>query len=710
MAEEFVILCCENIRPEVDAVLAGGGMPRASVRSFPFHCGHVRSVWETVRNQYDELERAGATTCLCGCGCSNAFDIPREVLARPALRFIGSGPSLFLPESLVEYWQKNRKYLKLPGRLLKWKENTDCDNLSRSIAQEMYHESVDEIIILDTGIRCGIEPVIAEYADFYGLPVSIIPVGTELLRHHLTAQYREWEFRQEAEACRASARLSDKRVADYSMIADLTGKLIGMHDEKAIILQMLDLVFLLSSPKKVGFLPFGDGGFGEIISIPGGAYSSSVHFQRIPDPITPYFVTDSRDGFLIPVKSNDHTLGILSVDQAALPENLDEYINISQFIGQIGGLSITIARAHQALVRAVAERDAEISERTRAESALRESEEKFRTIIENIQDVYFRFDRDSRLVMASPSAAVMFGYPSVSDMLGMPALSLWKDKEKEALLHNAMMQQGGAIQDWVAEFLKRDGTPFWVSISGHIHMNEKGEVQGAEGIIRDISERKKTDDALKGALTKLNMLSSITRHDILNQIMGLRTYLELSREDLKGSKFERFIDKEIQATDAIQRQIEFTKFYQDIGVNAPKWQDAGEVIREAASQLNPAGIDVQVGISGIDIFADPLIVKVFFNLMENSIRHGEHVSTMSFTSSRTESGLVIIYQDNGVGIPPEDKLRLFQKGFGKHTGLGLFLSREILAITEISIRETGVPGKGARFEIAVPKEGYRQTR
>ncbi len=59
------------------------------------------------------------------------------------------------------------------------------------------------------------------------------------------------------------------------------------------------------------------------------------------------------------------------------------------------------------------------------------------------------------------------------------------------------------------------------------------------------------------------------------------------------------------------------------------------------------------------------------------------------------------------GITVEDKKRLFTRGFGKNTGLGLFLSREILAITGITITENGTPGKGARFEITVPKGMYR---
>jgi signal transduction histidine kinase len=70
-------------------------------------------------------------------------------------------------------------------------------------------------------------------------------------------------------------------------------------------------------------------------------------------------------------------------------------------------------------------------------------------------------------------------------------------------------------------------------------------------------------------------------------------------------------------------------------------------------------------------------------------------------------GAMITYEDNGTGIPVEDKEHIFKKGFGKHTGLGLFLTREILAITNITIRENGETEKGVRFEILIPQEMYR---
>ncbi len=707
MTDAFVILCCENIRQEVDTILALGVLPHATVRSFPFHCGHVQSAWKKVSDPYLDLEKGGARIFLSGCGCSNKLDVPKVVLEGASLIFHGAGGSLFLPEDQLSHFQKDGALLILPGWLLRWKQNAQCDGLDPVTARQMYAESLKEIILLDTGVYPGIAPVLAEFSEFTGLPARTVPSGIEYFRLLLTVQYLQWQCEQDVTGFRTRISTSEKRVADYSMVADLTGKIIGVHDEETVIRQTLELVTLLSSPSRAGFLIIRNDKPGVIISTPPDAYASTAHFQRIFDPSSPYLVHEKGDGFLFPVKYHNRLIGILSVDQVSLPENLDEYLNLTHFISQIAGLSITIARTHQDLVQTVNERDAEIAEREKAEHALRESEERYRGIIENIEDVFFRFDGENRMVMASPSVIFTFRYDSVEDMLGIPVLSIWKNPQERPLMLEAMKQHGGVVRDWEAEFVRKDGTVFWGSISAHLHTDEQGTYQGTEGIIRDITERKKTEDALKAAIKKLNMLSSITRHDILNQIMGLRTYLELSREDLKGTRFAAFIEKEDQAAEAIQRQIEFTKYYHDIGVNAPKWQDVAAVIHEAAAQLNLSAIEVRVTVKDMEIFADPLIEKVFFNLMENSLRHGGRVTRMEFLARTSESGLFLSYCDNGEGISEEDKKKLFQKGFGKHTGLGLFLSREILSITGITITESGEPGKGVRFEILVPEGGYR---
>jgi len=234
-----------------------------------------------------------------------------------------------------------------------------------------------------------------------------------------------------------------------------------------------------------------------------------------------------------------------------------------------------------------------------------------------------------------------------------------------------------------------------------------GALTGSVHLLHDISEPKRAEKALQMAAKKLNILSSITRHDILNQLMVLGGYLVLSKDTVKDPELLTFIQKEEEAVTSIRRQIEFTRYYENIGVNAPQWQDIAATIRSSISELNTGGITIEITFFGVEVFADPLISKVFYNLAENSIRHGGHVTLIRFGFTVTDAGAVITYEDNGTGIPAEDKEHIFGKGFGKHTGLGLFLTREILAITNITIRENGEPGKGVRFEILIPHEMYR---
>ena len=93
--------------------------------------------------------------------------------------------------------------------------------------------------------------------------------------------------------------------------------------------------------------------------------------------------------------------------------------------------------------------------------------------------------------------------------------------------------------------------------------------------------------------------------------------------------------------------------------------------------------------------------------MENAVRHGGKITTLRFSLQNPGDIPVIICEDDGDGVAGNEKEKIFERGFGKNTGLGLFLTREILSITGITITETSQPGKGARFEITLPKDMYR---
>lgn len=227
---------------------------------------------------------------------------------------------------------------------------------------------------------------------------------------------------------------------------------------------------------------------------------------------------------------------------------------------------------------------------------------------------------------------------------------------------------------------------------------------------KENAERSRVEMALADANRKLNLLTSITRHDINNQILALQAYIELTESRLTDPALLQYMSKARIAALTIQRQIAFTKSYEDIGAQAPRWQDIGKIIERVGGCLKGAGIELVTKDLAIEIYADPLLSKVFGNLADNSIRHGTHVQRVTVSAERLNTGGVVIrYQDDGEGVPEADKEKIFLKGFGKNTGLGLFLSREILGITNITIQETGVPGKGVLFEITAPPEEVRKA-
>jgi signal transduction histidine kinase len=223
----------------------------------------------------------------------------------------------------------------------------------------------------------------------------------------------------------------------------------------------------------------------------------------------------------------------------------------------------------------------------------------------------------------------------------------------------------------------------------------------------DIAERKKIEAALEVANQKLNLLSQITRHDISNRVFALLVDIDLAKEYAEDVRLKDALEKLELTSMSIQDQITFTKDYQEIGAKAPSWHAVAPIVKQAAEQLDLQGAEIDIRMGNTEIFADGMIRKVFYNLIDNALRHGDHVTRIVFSTLETADGLMIICEDNGVGVPLQDKAQIFAKGFGRDSGLGLFLIREILSITKISIRETGDYGNGARFEMLIPKGDYR---
>lgn len=276
------------------------------------------------------------------------------------------------------------------------------------------------------------------------------------------------------------------------------------------------------------------------------------------------------------------------------------------------------------------------------------------------------------------------------------------DKE---LLENPIIQSPPCIEQTMTTCLVfRSGLIYEFNISPY-QLNE--EILGRVMNFRDVTDKKHAEESLRNYNQKLLLLSGITRHDTLNQLTVLTGYLELSEMEESDQKKREYIKKELTASDKIRDLLTFTSDYQDLGQSEPLWQNPAVVFNEASTSFSDSGIVFSAYVTNVEIFSDPLLDRVFYNLIDNSIRHGSHVTAISLSVKPGDNGMEILYQDNGSGVLPEEKKKIFTRGFGKHTGFGLFLIREILSITGIGIEETGTYGEGVRFEILIPLGKFR---
>jgi PAS domain S-box-containing protein len=340
----------------------------------------------------------------------------------------------------------------------------------------------------------------------------------------------------------------------------------------------------------------------------------------------------------------------------------------------------------------------DITEQKQEEQAAKELAQRYRLISEQLPCSIWSTDKDLRYTSSTGAGLSSVGLKP-GQLIGKTICEFYGGQpEKERALEAYRHVLTGEPRTFESRYR---GRQFLASIEPF--RDENNRIIGTVGVAYDITAQKQMQYVLEQINRKHTLLNSITRHDAANKISALMAYLQLLKDEAPGPEARVYVEKMTQIVDQLAELIEFTQAYQSLGLKNPQWQNVSTLI--TALPAGPVQIVNDTG-DALRFFADPMLEHVFVNLLDNSVRHGEHVTTITVSEQETKAGLVLTWEDNGIGVPAEDKERIFERGFGKHTGLGLFLIREILSITGITIRETGIPGKGARFEILVPTGAY----
>ena len=353
-----------------------------------------------------------------------------------------------------------------------------------------------------------------------------------------------------------------------------------------------------------------------------------------------------------------------------------------------------------------------VHERKQAEQALQESEERFRLIFQHSNDAIYLFEitasgMPGKIVDANDIAISQTGYAK-EELVQKSLLDLCSRdlSQRSRAIMMELLTRGEARFE--TEKIKKDGSLLPVEISARLaKLKEKTYVIA---ISRDISRRKREERALRITSQKLQLMNIVAWHDIQNKVAGLRGYVELSKDLVTDEKLKKFIDSEEDVLKVIYRQLQYTKEYQEMGIHPPQWVNLPQVLRMIISLKEIGPLKFRMDFHNLEIYCDPVIEKVFSHLIENTLKHAKKATEIRITCQKSAGGLMLVYEDDGVGIPLEKKKDLFVRGVGSETGFSLFFVHDILEISDMSIRENGEPQKGVRFEISVPRGLYRGDR
>jgi len=337
---------------------------------------------------------------------------------------------------------------------------------------------------------------------------------------------------------------------------------------------------------------------------------------------------------------------------------------------------------------------------------LRQKDEKFHRLFDTTDHGILILESDTKKIIDANSFIVTLTGYSLEYLLGK---NLWEiGFSNEAMPADQFfteLEKTGNIQYKDIPLVTKSGKIINVEFISKV--NSLNEHQIIQCLIYDISDRKRAENARILARKNLDMFSSMIRHDILNQLMVVSGSLELASYGIQEPDLLKHLTRAQTATKTIQRQIIFTREYENLGTDIPTWQHVSTVIRRAFLEVETESIILNIEQDSPDVFADPLFEKVFYHLFNYSYKYGEKVTRIEVTFHYTTTELIITVDDDGIGISPENKVHLFEWRSGNEKTLGLFLAQKILASTGMKIREIGEYKKNTRFEIIVPIDGFQ---
>ena len=341
-------------------------------------------------------------------------------------------------------------------------------------------------------------------------------------------------------------------------------------------------------------------------------------------------------------------------------------------------------------------------------------------LLNHVGQAIIMVDKNRIIRFWNKSAEKLYGWSEeqalghkVADLLGATSPEEADETERRLI----------AGESWSTEALanNKDGSAVPVILNRTPIYKADGEFLGAASITTDITLQKNTEADLTFSLTslsdtldkihelneKLRVVGSLTRHDVRNKLSTITGYSYiLKKKHSDQADIVDGLDKMDQAVKDSMKIFDFAKLYEQLGVEELTYVDVGQKLEEAVTLFSGPIPTIINGCRGLEVNADSFVRQLFYNFIDNTRKYGKKEKTIKiFYEMADQDTLKLVYEDDGIGVPPENKSRLFQEGFstGGSTGFGLFLIKKMMDVYGWKIEENGEPGIGAKFTITIPK-------
>jgi len=367
----------------------------------------------------------------------------------------------------------------------------------------------------------------------------------------------------------------------------------------------------------------------------------------------------------------------------------------------------------------------DVTEQMRAEEALRESEERYRSLFDNIPVGLYRSAPDGRLLDVNPAMVEMFSHPDRESLLRVNAVDLHLDPEDRRRWQTTMAREG-VVRNYEVRLRRRDGSPIWILSSDRAVRDAEGKVLYYEGSLRDITARKEAEEALRQALAELErsnreleQFAYVVSHDLQEPLRMVASYAQLLARRYRGRldpDADDFITFMVDGASRMQQMINDLLAYSRVHTRGRPFEPTD---CQAALDRALANLQMAIQESGASITHAPLptvmadasqLAQLFQNLIGNAIKfRSEAPPRIHIGAQRRDSEWLLSVHDNGIGIAPQYHERIFvifQRLHSREeypgTGIGLAICKRIVERHGGRIWVESEPGKGSTFYFTLP--------